>query len=87
MVSTTLPWSCLRILLRKEKSQPTTWNRPTQPTTITLKTKLDYKIPSFIKGVKCAENLLNSLKSNGNKQSVETKFVLNNLRMSVCELG
>jgi len=46
-----------------------------------------YKIPSFIKGVKCAENLLNSLKSNDNKQSVETKFVLNNLRMSVCELG
>lgn len=45
-----------------------------------------YKIPSFIKGVNCAEKLLDTLKKN-KKQDVETKFVLNNLRMSICELG
>ena len=46
-----------------------------------------YKTSSFIKGVSCAEKLLKQVKQTGNKKDAEIKFVLNNLRMSVCELG
>jgi hypothetical protein len=45
-----------------------------------------YKIPSFIKNVKCTQRLLENLKHDS-KKNIETKFILNNLRMSVCELG
>ena len=45
-----------------------------------------YKTQSITRGVNCSERLLNSLKRTG-KKDIETKFVLNNLRMSVCELG
>ena len=46
-----------------------------------------YKTSSFIKGVSCAEKLLKQVKQTGNRKDAEIKFVLNNLRMSVCELG
>ena len=43
-----------------------------------------YKVISFLKNVRCVEELLHDLKQKPNKHM---KYVLNNLRMSICEMG
>jgi hypothetical protein len=46
----------------------------------------NYKIPSVLKGVDCATNILQKLDKTPRKTK-SIRFLLHNLRMTVCELG
>jgi hypothetical protein len=47
-----------------------------------------YKSTYFLKNIKCVEQILYSIKNKSTeKYKKETKYILNNLRMSICELG
>ena len=50
-----------------------------------------YKSSTLLKNVKCTETFLQTLQKQiykkSSKRSLETKYVLNNLRMTICELG
>ena len=45
----------------------------------------NYKTATMLEGIETSQKFLNSLYSNNKK--VNDKYVLNNLRMSICELG
>jgi hypothetical protein len=47
-----------------------------------------YKSPVFLKNIKCIEEFLHNMKQKSSeKDKNERKYILNNLRMTTCELG
>lgn len=51
--------------------------------------KNNYKTKRFMKGIECGEKIYKKLQRNGFRQlnEMETSFLLNNMRMSTCEMG
>ena len=45
-----------------------------------------YRSKSMIDGIKCTHDILYKMKHN-KKKSQKQQFVLNNMRMSICEMG
>ena len=49
-----------------------------------------YKSPVFLKNIKCVEEFLHNMKQKMNdkeKDKKERKYILHNLRMTLCEMG